>query len=123
MLAFDLDRDDINTQRRVDAFNQYAIDNFGRFWEYLEDPERHSPIVDEDELAAVAGYFTWLCQREGKPMEVCATATACFDRDAGRLEVTLDAFLRPVDLLHAETHERPAAARIYLSRASRRTRG
>jgi oxaloacetate decarboxylase alpha subunit len=24
--------------------------------------------LDEDELAAVAGYFTWLCRREGKPM-------------------------------------------------------
>jgi hypothetical protein len=47
-------------------------------------------------------------ERDGKPVEVCATATAQFDRDAGRLEVTLDAFVRPVDLLHAETHERPA---------------
>ena len=56
------------------------------------------------EISEVIGTF----EREGQPVEVCATATSQFDRDAGRLEVTLDAFLRPVDLLHAETHERAA---------------
>jgi hypothetical protein len=43
-------REPNGTDRRRVAFNTHAIDNFGRYWSYLEDPENHSPYVDEDEL-------------------------------------------------------------------------
>jgi len=61
-------------------------------------------MIGSQEISEVIGTF----ERDGKPVEVCVTAISQFDRDAGRLEVTLDAFLRPVDLLHAESHERAA---------------
>ena len=42
------------------------------------------------------------------PCEVCASADASFDESAGRLVVSLDAFLRPTDLLAKERHFRAA---------------
>jgi hypothetical protein len=39
------------SQRRVDAFLGYGISNFGRFDEFLTDPETQSPYADDDELA------------------------------------------------------------------------
>lgn len=36
------------------------------------------------------------------PCEVCASALAAYDEEAGRVEVQLDAFLRTVDLLAPE---------------------
>jgi hypothetical protein len=38
--------------------------------------------------------------------EVVATAESAYDDHAGRIRVELDAFLRPVDLTHAEQHLR-----------------
>jgi hypothetical protein len=38
--------------------------------------------------------------------EVCVSADATFDESAGRLTVTLDAFLRPADFLAKERHFR-----------------
>lgn len=40
--------------------------------------------------------------------EVCATARAIFNAETSRLDVALDAFTRPVDMLQAEHRERPA---------------
>ena len=43
-------------------------------------------------------------ERDGKQFEVCASAQGGYDDATGRLELTLDSFLRPVDLVHKEQH-------------------
>ncbi len=55
------------------------------------------------EISEVVGVF----ELQGQPAEVCAVASGRFDDGASQLELTLDAFIRPVDLLHKERHERP----------------
>jgi hypothetical protein len=40
------------------------------------------------------------------PCELCASAAASFDEEAGRLVMTLEAFLRPAALLVKERHFR-----------------
>jgi hypothetical protein len=55
-------------------------------------------IIDISEIVGTFG-------RNGSTAEVCATATGAFDDDAGALKITLDSFVRPVDVRVRETHE------------------
>lgn len=48
------------TKQRIDAFNQYAISNFGRLGEYLEEPENQSPIQSDDDLATRGSAWQFL---------------------------------------------------------------
>jgi hypothetical protein len=47
-------------ERRRLAFNEYAIDNFGRYDEYLKNTEEHSPYVDNDELEDRGAIWSFL---------------------------------------------------------------
>ena len=53
------------------------------------------------DISEIVGTFGW----DGATAEVCATATAGFEDEAGVLEIKLDSFVRPVDLRVHETHE------------------
>jgi hypothetical protein len=55
-------------------------------------------VIDISEIVGTFG-------RNGSTAEVCATATGGFDDEAGVLRLTLDAFVRPVDVRVRETHE------------------
>lgn len=39
------------TQQRVNAFNEFSLENFGRLDEYLRAPASNSPFADDDDLA------------------------------------------------------------------------
>ena len=48
------------SERRRNAFNEFAIDNFGRYGEYIKNPEEHSPYVDNDELEDRGAVWSFL---------------------------------------------------------------
>ncbi|HEX2204512.1 MAG TPA: hypothetical protein VHG91_14470 [Longimicrobium sp.] len=52
--------DDMSSQRRVDAFNQYALDNFLRLEEYLQHPDTTSPYETDDDLAIRGSIWSFL---------------------------------------------------------------
>ena len=56
-------------------------------------------IIDTSEVLGTVEVPEGVC-------EVCASADAGFDEEAGRLVVKLEAFLRPTDLLVKERHFR-----------------
>jgi len=57
------------------------------------------PIIDTSEVLGTVEVTAGVC-------ELCASADASFDEEAGRLRVKLEAFLRPTDLLVKERHFR-----------------
>ena len=44
----------------VDAFNNYEIENFGRYVEYLKSPSKYSPYADNDSLATRGATWAFL---------------------------------------------------------------
>ncbi len=57
----DLDVDEIRASaQRRDAFNSFAISNFGRFRTYLEDPAPQSPIQTDDDLPTRGSAWNFL---------------------------------------------------------------
>jgi hypothetical protein len=48
------------SQARVDAFNQHQVGNFGRYIEFLKQPERASPFADDDSLADRGAIWSFL---------------------------------------------------------------
>jgi hypothetical protein len=56
-----LTADRLRSSERVrNAFNRYATSNFGRFGEYLRDPEAHSPYGQDDELGTRGAAWAFL---------------------------------------------------------------
>ncbi len=49
-----------SSERVRNAFNSYASSNFGRYGEYLRDPEGFSPYGDDDELATRGAAWAFL---------------------------------------------------------------
>jgi hypothetical protein len=48
------------SQPRVDAFNNYQIDNFGRYLKFLERPETNAPYAENDSLANRGAVWSFL---------------------------------------------------------------
>ena len=56
------------TAQTVNAFNEYALSNFGRLEEYYADPTSTSPIADNDDLGtrgAIWGFLRYAADRRG----------------------------------------------------------
>lgn len=64
-----IDLDDLRgSSRTADAFNRYAIDNFGRLMDHLRTPWSTSPYVSDDELStrgATWSFLRYLADRRG----------------------------------------------------------
>ncbi len=58
-------------------------------------------VIDTSEILGTVETPEGIC-------EVCASATAGFDEEAGKLVLRLEAFLRPAGLLEKERHFRAA---------------
>jgi hypothetical protein len=55
-----LTRQVFTSQQRVDAFNEYALQNFGRLREWMEAPRTRSPFGNEDDLATRGAAWQFL---------------------------------------------------------------
>jgi hypothetical protein len=56
------------SQTRIDAFNQHASGNFGRYLQFLKNPEKSSPYATNDSLAnrgAIWSFLRYAADRKG----------------------------------------------------------